>query len=161
MGWPGLLFGVLRHPIFLLLALLALAWSLIAVNDQGYQGPPQKPDVQIVASVTLQVVDGDAGGVMILPSGGVDNPIVHYGAGEGSFFRGVMRTLVRERSARSIIDKPEFVLELTSQGGLILVDELTGYWIAIEAFGPDNYREFRSIFDKARESSLVVADRTN
>ena len=40
------------------------------------------------------------------------------------------------------------------------MDELTGYWIAIEAFGPDNYREFRSIFDKARESSLVVADRT-
>ena len=159
MGWPGLLFGVLRHPIFLLLALLALAWSLIAVNDQGYQGPHQKPDVQIVASVTLKVVDGDAGGVMILPSGGADNPIVHYGAGEGSFFRGVMRTLVRERSARSIIDKPEFILELTSQGGLILVDELTGYWIAIEAFGPDNYREFRSIFDKARESSLVVADR--
>jgi putative photosynthetic complex assembly protein len=158
-GWPGLLFGVLRHPIFLLLALLALAWSLIAVNDQGYQGPPQKPDVQIVASVTLQVVDSDSGGVMILPSGGADNPIVHYGAGEGSFFRGVMRTLVRERSARSIIDKPEFVLELTSQGGLILVDELTGYWIAIEAFGPDNYREFRSIFDKARESSLAVADR--
>jgi putative photosynthetic complex assembly protein len=156
-GWPGLLFGVLRHPIFLLLALLALAWSLIAVNDQGYQGPPQRPDVQIVASVTLKVVDGDAGGVMILPSSGAD-PIVHYGAGEGSFFRGVMRTLVRERSARSIIDKPEFVLELTSQGGLILVDELTGYWIAIEAFGPDNYREFRSIFDKARESSLVVAD---
>jgi putative photosynthetic complex assembly protein len=158
-GWPGLLFGVLRHPIFLLLALLALAWSLIAVNDQGYQGPPQKPDVQIVASVTLQVVDSDSGGVMILPSGGADNPIVHYGAGEGSFFRGVMRTLVRERSARSIIDKPEFVLELTSQGGLILVDELTGYWIAIEAFGPDNYREFRSIFDKARESSLAVTDR--
>ena len=115
--------------------------------------------MQIVASVTLKVVDGDAGGVMILPSGGADNPIVHYGAGEGSFFRGVMRTLVRERSARSISDKPEFILELTSQGGLILVDELTGYWIAIEAFGPDNYREFRSIFDKARESSLVVADR--
>jgi hypothetical protein len=69
-----------------------------------------------------------------------------------------MRTLVRERSARSIIDKPEFVLELTANGGLMLVDELTGYWIAIEAFGPDNYREFRSIFDKARESSLVLAD---
>ena len=158
MGWPGLLSGVLRHPIFLLLALLALAWSLITVNDQGYQGPPLKPDVQIVASVTLKVVDGDAGGVMILPSGAA-HPIIQYDAGEGSFFRGVMRTLVRERSARSIIDKPEFVLELTSHGGLILLDELTGYWIAIEAFGPDNYREFRSIFDKARESSLVMADR--
>ncbi len=158
MGWPGLLFGVLRHPIFFLLALLVLAWSLVAVNDQGYQGPPQKPNVQVIASVTLQVVDNEEGGVIILLSDGAD-PIVHYDAGEGSFFRGVMRTLVRERLARSIIDKPEFVLELTSQGGLILVDELTGYWIAIEAFGPDNYREFRSIFDKARESLLVVADR--
>ncbi|MEC8158898.1 MAG: photosynthetic complex assembly protein PuhC [Pseudomonadota bacterium] len=158
MGWPGLLFGVLRHPIFFLLALLVLAWSLVAVNDQGYRGPPQKPDVQVIASVTLQVVDNEEGGVIILLSDGAD-PIVHYDAGEGSFFRGVMRTLVRERLARSIIDKPEFVLELTSQGGLILVDELTGYWIAIEAFGPDNYREFRSIFDKARESMLVVADR--
>ncbi len=158
MGWPGLLFGVLRHPIFFLLALLVLAWSLVAVNDQGYRGPPQKPDVQVIASVTLQVVDNEEGGVIILLSDGAD-PIVHYDAGEGSFFRGVMRTLVRERLARSIIDKPEFVLELTSQGGLILVDELTGYWIAIEAFGPDNYREFRSIFDKARESLLVVADR--
>ena len=158
MGWPGLLFGVLRHPVFLLLALLGLAWSLIAVNDQGYQGPPQKPDVEILARVTLTVVDGDAGAVMILPSGG-SNPIVQYGAGEGSFFRGVMRTLVRERTARSIVDKPEFVLELTSQGSLMLVDELTGYWIAIEAFGPDNYREFRSIFDKARDPSLIVADR--
>lgn len=159
MGWPGLLFGVLRHPIFLLLAALGLAWSLIAVNDQGYKGPPQKPDVQILASVTLKVIDGDAGAVMILPTGGSE-PIVQYVAGEGSFFRGVMRTLVRERAARSIVAKPEFVLELTSQGGLILADELTGYWIAIEAFGPDNYREFRSIFDKARESSLAVADRS-
>ncbi|MAP04322.1 MAG: hypothetical protein CME48_05000 [Halieaceae bacterium] len=158
MGWPGLLFGVPRHPIFFLLALLVLAWSLVAVNDQGYRGPPQKPDVQVIASVTLQVVDNEEGGVIILVSDGAD-PIVHYDAGEGSFFRGVMRTLVRERLARSIIDKPEFVLELTSQGSLILVDELTGYWIAIEAFGPDNYREFRSIFDKARESSLEVADR--
>ena len=158
MGWPGLLFGVLRHPIFFLLALLVLAWSLVAVNDQGYRGPPQKPDVQVIASVTLQVVDNEEGGVIILLSDGAD-PIVHYDAGEGSFFRGVMRTLVRERLARSIIDKPEFVLELTSQGSLILVDELTGYWIAIEAFGPDSYREFRSIFDKARESSLEVADR--
>ena len=157
MGLPGLLFGVLRHPIFLLLALVALAWSLISVNNQGHQGPPTKPDVQILASVTLKVVDGESGEVKILTSGSSD-PIALYGVGEGSFFRGVMRTLVRERSARSIIDKPEFVLELTSNGGLMLVDELTGYWIAIEAFGPDNYREFRSIFDKARESSLVLAD---
>ena len=65
MGWPGLLFGVLRHPIFLLLALVALAWSLISVNNQGHQGPPTKPDVQILASVTLKVVDGESGEVNI------------------------------------------------------------------------------------------------
>ena len=69
-----------------------------------------------------------------------------------------MRTLVRERVARSMDSKAEFVLELTSAGGLILIDELTGYWIAIEAFGPDNYQEFRLIFDRARASSSARAE---
>ena len=36
---------------------------------------------------------------------------------------------------------------MTSDGGLMLVDKDTGYWIALEAFGPDNYREFRAMFD--------------
>ena len=56
------------------------------------------------------------------------------------------------------LSKAEFVLELTSGGGLILIDELTGYWIAIEAFGPDNYQEFRLIFDRARASSSARAE---
>ena len=157
MGLPGLLFGVLRHPIFLILAALGLAWSLVAVNNEGHQGPPQKPEVEILARVALSVVDGDAGAVMIFPTGQTE-PIRKYQAGEGSFFRGVMRTLVRERVARSMDSKTEFVLELTSAGGLILIDELTGYWIAIEAFGPDNYQEFRLIFDRARASSSARAE---
>ena len=70
--------------------------------------------------------------VSILPSSGAD-PIVHT---RGVSLPGVC-ALLCERSARSIIDKPEFVLELTSQWSHF-GDELTGYWIAIEAFGPDN-----------------------
>ena len=56
-----MLFGVLRHPIFLLLAAVGLGWALISVNNEGYQGPPEKPESNVVASVTLAVLDGDNG----------------------------------------------------------------------------------------------------
>ena len=154
MGWPGLLFGVLRHPIFLLFAAVVLSWALISVNSQGHQGPPKKPDVSIVARASLTVIDGEGGAVVIKHLESME-PLATYAAGEGSFVRGVMRTLVRERVSRSIESEPQFVLELTAAGGLILLDELTGYWIAIEAFGPDNYREFRALFDRAHAFDIA------
>ena len=153
MGWPGLLFGVLRHPIFLLLAAVGLGWALISVNNEGYQGPPERPESNIVASVTLAVLDGENGAVRVLTANSSTEVRV-YGPGEGSFLRGVIRTLVRERTARNIQSAPTFDLELTDRGGLILVDQTTGYWIAIEAFGPTSYQEFRAIFDHAQRNSV-------
>ena len=99
MGWPGLLFGVLRHPVVLLFAAVGLAWALISVNSQGHQGPPQKPDVPIVARASLTVIDGEGGAVVIQHLESME-PLATYAAGEGSFVRGVMRTLVRERVSR-------------------------------------------------------------
>ncbi len=159
MGWPGLLFGVLRHPVVLLFAAVGLAWALISVNSQGHQGPPQKPDVPIVARASLTVIDGEGGAVVIQHLESME-PLATYAAGEGSFVRGVMRTLVRERVSRSIESEPIFVLELTAAGGLILLDELTGYWIAIEAFGPDNYREFRALFDLAQALDVPALEQS-
>ena len=159
MGWPGLLFGVLRHPVVLLFAAVGLAWALISVNSQGHQGPPQKPDVPIVARASLTVIDGEDGAVVIQHLESME-PLATYAAGEGSFVRGVMRTLVRERVSRSIESEPIFVLELTAAGGLILLDELTGYWIAIEAFGPDNYREFRALFDLAQALDVPALEQS-
>lgn len=159
MGWPGLLFGVLRHPVVLLFAAVGLAWALISVNSQGHQGPPQKPDVPIVARASLTVIDGEGGAVVIQHLESME-PLATYAAGEGSFVRGVMRTLVRERVSRSIESEPIFVLELTAAGGLILLDELTGYWIAIEAFGPDNYREFRVLFDLAQALEVPALEQS-
>nr|AAM48610.1 conserved hypothetical protein [uncultured marine proteobacterium] len=159
MGWPGLLFGVLRHPVVLLFAAVGLAWALISVNSQGHQGPPQKPDVPIVARASLTVIDGEGGAVVIQHLESME-ALATYAAGEGSFVRGVMRTLVRERVSRSIESEPIFVLELTAAGGLILLDELTGYWIAIEAFGPDNYREFRALFDLAQALDVPALEQS-
>ena len=159
MGWSGMLFGVLRHPIFLLLAAVGLGWALISVNNEGYQGPPEKPESNVVASVTLAVLDGDNGSVKVLTANN-SVEVRAYGPGEGSFLRGVIRTLVRERTARNIESAPPFDLELTDRGGLFLIDQTTGYWIAIEAFGPTSYKEFRAIFDRAhRESAPILADR--
>jgi putative photosynthetic complex assembly protein len=153
------LFGVLRHPVVLLFAAVGLAWALISVNSQGHQGPPQKPDVPIVARASLTVIDGEDGAVVIQHLESME-PLATYAAGEGSFVRGVMRTLVRERVSRSIESEPIFVLELTAAGGLILLDELTGYWIAIEAFGPDNYREFRALFDLAQALDVPALEQS-
>ena len=146
MGWPGLIAGVLRHPIFLALAAMALAWALVAVNTEIDPGPPEKPAVRIVASVSLDFSDTDTGGVIVTDAKS-GSEIRRYDMGEGSFVRGVLRTLVRERASRDIAGQPSFELEMTSDGGLMLVDNDTGYWIALEAFGPDNYREFRAMFD--------------
>ena len=146
MGWPGLIAGVLRHPIFLALAAMALAWALVAVNTEIDPGPPEKPAVGIVASVSLDFSDTDTGGVIVTDAKS-GSEIRRYDMGEGSFVRGVLRTLVRERASRDIAGQPSFELEMTSDGGLMLVDNDTGYWIALEAFGPDNYREFRAMFD--------------
>jgi putative photosynthetic complex assembly protein len=154
-----LLSGVLRHPVVLLFAAVGLAWALISVNSQGHQGPPQKPDVPIVARASLTVIDGEGGAVVIQHLESME-PLATYAAGEGSFVRGVMRTLVRERVSRSIESEPIFVLELTAAGGLILLDELTGYWIAIEAFGPDNYREFRALFDLAQALDVPALEQS-
>ncbi|MCH1554157.1 MAG: hypothetical protein L7S45_06140 [Luminiphilus sp.] len=153
MGWPGLIAGVLRHPIFLALAAMALAWALVAVNTDVDPGPPDKPPVTIAASVSLNFSDSDSGGVIVIDAKS-GSEIRRYDMGEGSFVRGVLRTLVRERASRDIGGQQSFQLELTSDGGLMLVDENTGYWIALEAFGPDNYREFRAMFDTAQALSF-------
>ncbi len=162
MGWPGLIAGVLRHPIFLALAAMALAWALVAVNTDIDPGPPEKPAVTIVASVSLDFSDTDSGGVVVTDAES-GSEVHRYDMGEGSFVRGVLRTLVRERASRDIAGQPSFQLELTSDSSLMLVDEDTGYWnmlcdypwgfLALEAFGPDNYREFRDMFDTAQALS--------
>ena len=152
MGWPGLIAGVLRHPIFLALAAMALAWALVAVNTDIDPGPPEKPAATIVASVSLDFSDTDSGGVVVTDAKS-GSEVRRYDMGEGSFVRGVLRTLVRERASRDIAGQPSFQLELTSDSSLMLVDEDTGYWIALEAFGPDNYREFRAMFDTAQALS--------
>jgi len=162
MGWPGLIAGVLRHPIFLALAAMALAWALVAINTDIDPGPPEKPEVTIVGSVSLDFSDADSGGVVVTDAKS-GSEIRRYEMGEGSFVRGVLRTLVRERASRDISGQPSFQLEMTSDGGLMLVDDDTGYWIALEAFGPDNYREFRAMFDSARalsSQSLQGSDQT-
>ena len=75
-----------------------LGWALISVNNEGYQGPPERPESNIVASVTLAVLDGENGVVRVLTADSSTEVRV-YGPGEGSFLRGVIRTLVRERAA--------------------------------------------------------------
>ncbi len=68
-------------------------------------------------------------------------------SGEGSFVRGVMRSLVRERRLRGNTEQAQFELRLTQPGQLLLIDKATDTTLLLDAFGPDNVKTFANLFE--------------
>ena len=66
-------------------------------------------------------------------------------AGEGSFIRGVVRSLVRTRHQQGLFAQTGFHLNLYEDGRLQLVDPLTSQVIDLVAFGPTNMAEFAGL----------------
>ena len=80
-----------------------------------------------------------------------------YESGEGSFLRGIVRSLVRERRVRDLDPGGEFNLALLDNGSLVISDPDTGYWMALEAFGVDNRRLFAEILEQAVSEEVAAA----
>ena len=80
-----------------------------------------------------------------------------YESGEGSFLRGIVRSLVRERRVRDLDPGGAFNLALLDNGSLVISDPDTGYWMALEAFGVDNRRLFFQILEQALSDEVVAA----
>ncbi len=77
-------------------------------------------------------------------------------AGEGSFIRGVVRSLVRTRQQQGLFSQAAFQLNLYEDGRLQLVDPLTHELIDLGAFGPTNVAEFAGLLPNHGLSPLVA-----
>lgn len=71
--------------------------------------------------------------------------IARLSAGEGSFIRGVVRSLVRQRRGLPRDLSTPFVLAAHADGRLVLSDRATGESIDLVAFGPTNMASFRPL----------------
>jgi putative photosynthetic complex assembly protein len=74
-------------------------------------------------------------------------------AGEGSFVRGVLRSLVRERRSRGLAGNDPFTLSQYADGSLVLEDPLTNQRIELWAFGPSNAGVFAALLVASQEAS--------
>jgi len=107
----------------------------------------------LVQARTLLFSDGADGEVVI--SDAASSAIVRtLTAGEGSFIRGVVRSLVRTRHQQGLFAQTGFHLNLYEDGRLQLIDPLTEQVIDLVAFGPTNMAEFAALL--AQESGLPL-----
>lgn len=84
-----------------------------------------------------------------------DFTLLVVNAGEGSFLRGVVRSLVRQRAGLSPDLRVPFHLNRHSDGRMVLLDPATGERIDLIAFGPDNYRVFATLLDTPIRSESI------
>ena len=100
-------------------------------------------------------VDGQGGQITI--SDEVSGQVLRQlAAGEGSFIRGVVRSLVRARNQQGVVSQSGFQLSLYEDGRLQLLDPLTGQMIDLVAFGPTNVAEFADLLGPAPATALIA-----
>ena len=144
--------------VWVVLAMTLLwVWG-VARDDLSYEPPPPQ-SASSVSSTDLLFVDAPNGQIVVLLATTGDE-LARYNAGEGSFLRGILRSLVRERRIRHLDSAGAFHLALLENGSLVISDPETGYWMALEAFGVDNRRAFAELLDRALASSQIAGTET-
>ncbi len=94
-----------------------------------------------IVSRHILFIDSADGVVRVVDSQGA-RTLLEYQPGEGSFVRGVMRTLARQRRAIGNHDNSAVELRQVATRHLQLVDPVTDTTLILNAFGPDNLAEF-------------------
>lgn len=72
-----------------------------------------------------------------------------FHSGEGSFVRGILRSLTRERRAKGFDNNKPFELIADSEHRLLLLDKATGTTLLLNAFGPNNVAMFAQFLDQS------------
>lgn len=147
---PRPVLGSLAAPAIAALLLACLLATAVA-RINGYSTGVLQSDTA-VASVRLGFTDLEAGRVNIYHwDQGRD--LQELAAGEGSFVRGVLRALARERRSRGLLAEAPFTLTSYADGSLVLEDPLTRQRIELQAFGPDNAAAFAVFLAESRQES--------
>ena len=127
--------------------LLACVLAIAAARLSGFE-PGTATNALAVASIQLGFADSDDGSVTIYDwDSGAE--LQTLAPGEGSFIRGVLRSLVRERRSRGLMIDDPFRLTRFDDGSLTLKDPLTDRDIALQAFGPSNVGAFAVLLESS------------
>jgi putative photosynthetic complex assembly protein len=124
---------------------VATVVTVATARMSGYQ-PPAPEASPVVASRELAFRDDGDGSVLVYDwrSG---EQLADLAPGEGSFVRGVMRSLTRERRSREAGSDAPFQISRHQDGSLVLEDPATGERIELQAFGPTNAGAFATLLD--------------
>jgi putative photosynthetic complex assembly protein len=134
---------------------MALLWAWGVSREDATYAPPQQQASLPVTSADLLFVDGPRGRIDVLEAR-TQATLAVYESGEGSFLRGILRSLVRERRVRHLDPGGAFTLALLDNGSLVISDPETGYWMALEAFGIDNRRLFAELLEQALSDDIAA-----
>ena len=97
------------------------------------------PDQLAAATITerlLRFEDRPDGSVAVID--GVTGKVLTTVSGEQGFFRGAVRALARDRTARKVGPEQPFKLISRTDGRLTLLDPVSGQRVDLESFGPTN-----------------------
>ena len=143
----GLNRGMAALGLVVLLTLVAVAMARVS----GYRPAPADTGA-VVASCDLRFVDAAEGVVRVYDthSGRV---LADLEPGDGSFIRGVLRSLVRERRSRELGTLAPFQVARHADGKLTLEDTATGHRIELTAFGPSNAGAFAALLEASLAES--------
>jgi putative photosynthetic complex assembly protein len=138
---PYLLLGIV------MLALLSVGFARWAGLDET-----QVNTAQVVVSCKLRFEDGPAGSVLVYDWH--DGKLLStFESGSGSFLRGILRSMTRERRSLDAGAEQPFRLARHRDGALTIRDEATGRLIVLDAFGPTNSGVFSGLLDASLADS--------
>ena len=146
----------LGHPMVWVILAMALLWAWGVSREDAQYAPPQQQASPPVSSADLLFIDNPFGRIDVIDAQ-TQSTLAVYESGEGSFLRGIVRSLVRERRVRDLDPGGAFNLALLENGSLVISDPNTGYWMALEAFGVDNRRLFAEILEHAVSEEVAAA----
>lgn len=137
------------HVLGSIVLVALLAVGIARVTGLSQDVPASE---EVVASSMLLFEDGPAGAVQVYDyqHGAL---LASFPSGDGSFVRGVLRSMTRERRALEAGSDTPFLLARHRDGALTIHDQATGRTILLNAFGPDNAAVFSRLLDASQAES--------
>jgi putative photosynthetic complex assembly protein len=135
----------------ILLALAGTALLIVAVARLAGYPPPTEIPADVVASRDLRFEDS-AGGAVNVYDWQEGELLNSFQSGDGSFVRGVLRAMTRERKSMDKGAETPFRLARHEDGALTIQDLATGRLIVLNAFGPTNAGVFSELLRDSGES---------